>query len=394
MMKKSVNEIIEDQCCGCGACFQVCPQKCISMVQNERGFLMPSVQQNLCIGCGACVRVCPEQNTPSGYEVQQAWAAITKKLEIQKKSTSGGVFSVIAESVLELNGVVFGAAWNNKNCVEHIQVDTSEKLDQIRQSKYVQSNIGNTYQQAENALKNGQHVLFSGTACQIAGLRNYLKKEYSNLITVEVACHGVPSPGLFQKYVAWREQQQGEKLIEYRFRNRDKHETGEHFMACARFKGGVKRYYPIETDPYYDGFMTGKTLRKTCYHCRYKGWQRAADITLSDFWGIEKELKRFPAQHGVSAVLLNTSKAVAMFESLKNHMITVACEPQSVFAHNTSMLQSCSTPEKLRLQTICQQEAVLFAGLSGKLTLKKRLKMWLKRIMPTYVRYVVKRWLV
>ena len=191
----------KEDCCGCEACVQRCPKHCISLFRDNEGFLYPSVNESLCIGCGLCEKVCPILNPLPKRKPLQVFAAKNLNEEVRLASSSGGVFTLLAEHTIRNNGVVFGARFNEKWEVAHGFTDTVEGIADFRSSKYVQSKINGTYQEAEQFLKAGRKVLFSGTPCQIAGLKRFLRKEYTNLITVDFLCHGVPSPGVWESYL-------------------------------------------------------------------------------------------------------------------------------------------------------------------------------------------------
>ena len=188
-------------CCGCGACVQRCPKHCIAMQEDKEGFLYPVINKTKCTNCGLCEKVCPVINQGHCNNPIKTYAAINPKNDVRIASSSGGVFTVLAEDIINSNGVVFGAAFNNEWNVEHTCVENIKDLEKLRGSKYVQSNIGNSYQEAESFLKEGREVLFSGTPCQIAALKLFLRKEYKNLTTVDFVCHGVPSPAVWRKYL-------------------------------------------------------------------------------------------------------------------------------------------------------------------------------------------------
>ena len=192
---------IGKKCCGCNSCAQSCPKQCISMSEDNEGFLYPSVDTNLCVECHLCEKVCPVLNISSGQYPISCYAAKSPDEQIRKESSSGGIFSLLAQKIIENDGVVFGAAFNKKWEVVHCYTETLEGLNSLRGSKYVQSKIGNAYEQVKTFLKNGRLVLFSGTPCQIAGLKTFLRKDYENLITLDFVCHGVPSPGVFRWYL-------------------------------------------------------------------------------------------------------------------------------------------------------------------------------------------------
>ena len=188
-------------CCGCSACYSACPKQCISMVEDEEGFRYPIIDKSKCIDCGLCEKVCPVLNVSNPNKPASIFAFSNKSEDIRLKSSSGGAFSLLAELVLSQGGVVFGAAYDNNWEVAHTYIERIEDLDMLRRSKYVQSRIGDTYKQAKNFLKEGRKVLFTGTPCQISGLRHYLRKDYENLITMDFVCHSAPSPKVWRKFL-------------------------------------------------------------------------------------------------------------------------------------------------------------------------------------------------
>lgn len=385
-MINSVLEITEKSCCGCGSCFQSCPKHCITMQENERGFLLPEVDESLCVNCGLCVRSCPEIEQPKPYSVKKAYAAVARNMPMLKKSTSGGIFGVMSLAVLNQGGVVYGCAWGDNFKAEHIRITAVDDLYLIQQSKYLQSDTANTFVQVKNDLLNNIMVLYSGTACQIAGLRKFLKQEYDNLLTVEVACHGVPSPGLFRKYIDWIEKNTGKKVSDYQFRNKEKHKKGEHYKYCVTFADESKKYGFSKEDAYYGSFLEGRTLRCTCYNCKYKNNERIADIMLSDYWGIEREHKDFPAQNGASAVVLCSDAAIDLFSSIKDSLIFKDSSFEQITKHNHSLVQSSLVDENLRIKTINIDSNDLFTFLKPKFDIKVRVK----NLVPEKLKYFMK----
>lgn len=385
-MTNSVSGITENNCCGCGSCVQSCPKYCISMQENERGFLLPTVDKSLCVNCGLCVSSCPEKEQPEFYSVKKAFAAVAKDMPLLKKSTSGGVFGLLSLAVLKQGGVVYGCAWGDNFKAEHIRIDSAEDLHLIQQSKYLQSDTGKTFAFVKKDLLNDIKVLYSGTACQIAGLRKFLKKNYNNLITLEVACHGVPSPGLFRKYIEWIEQNTGKKVSDYQFRNKEKHRKGEHYKYCVTFDDESKKYGFSWEDAYYGSFLKGRTLRRTCYNCKYKNNERVADVMLSDYWGIEREHKDFPAQNGASAVVLCSDSAMDLFNSIKDALIFKETTFEQIIKHNHSLVQSSSVDENLQIKTINTDLNDLFTSLKPKFDIKVRVK----NLVPEKLKYFMK----
>lgn len=382
----------ENKCCGCGACIQVCPQQCINFIENERGFLVPSINHDKCINCGCCKKICPEITNKLEYKkVENAYAVVSKNFEELKKSTSGGMFAILAEKIIQKNGVVFGAAWEKIDKLSHVKIDKIEDLYKIMKSKYVQSNTKNTFKEAKELLDRNIAVLYSGTACQIAGLKMYLNKEYLNLYTVEVACHGVPSIGLFKKYIEWREKQFNSKVKDCIFRNKDKHQGGEHYKLKMSFENGKTKYFHFQKDPYYNAFINGVSIRKTCYDCKYKKERRIADFTLCDFWGIEKVKKDFPANHGVSAVLLNSNKAKELFNEINEKIYYEEVSKDSIYSHNKSLIMSCDKKNCERFNTLNIDSDLLFEKIKIKISLVSKLKIIIKGFIPEKMLYYLRR---
>ncbi len=210
----------KQDCCGCYACYNCCPVHAISMRQDAEGFWYPEVHADTCVRCGLCATVCPFANKPDDQTLTQAYACYAKDPEEHKTSSSGGVFAILARDVLAEEGVVCGAAFDEAMQVNHLCITSYEELKRLKGSKYVQSRIGNVYSEIRRFLMDGKKVLFSGTACQVAGLKNYLKRDYENLLCVDLICHGVSSPKVWERYL--KELKPGCKIVEMSFRNKSR----------------------------------------------------------------------------------------------------------------------------------------------------------------------------
>lgn len=299
-------------CCGCSSCAQACPRHCIKMKEDVEGFLYPHIEQAVCIDCGKCNRVCPVENAANvdvAASAPGAYVAYAKDDVTRESSSSGGVFSVLAEAVLDKGGVVFGCAFDDVYMAHHIAVKSKEELAALRGSKYLQSRIEKTYTEAERYLKGGRAVLFSGTACQIAGLKCFLGKNYENLLTVDVLCHGVPSPLVWARYLEERKQLQGAAVSHISFR--DKRQGWHRFSLQIQFADHTECRELHGSDPYMKLFLSDICLRPSCYACRFKVMDRPSDITIGDAWGVERHSPEMDDDRGTSVVLTHTDKGNA-----------------------------------------------------------------------------------
>lgn len=283
----------KEDCVGCNACVQRCPKQCISMKEDEQGFLYPKVNFDLCIGCHLCEKVCPVINQSEPRKPLHTYAAKNRDSEVQRTSSSGGVFFALVEYVIiEKQGVVFGARFNDKWEVVHDYAETLEDAKAFKGSKYVQSRIGDNFKKTEDFLKSGRTVLFSGTPCQIAGLRLFLRKDYGEqLILVDIACHGVPSPLIWREYLNYIASQN--KFHEKDIKDisfRDKRNGWQHYgtrIAIDQRKDKKILFEPMPENLYMQGFLKDLYLRPSCYACPAKSGKSHSDITLADFWGIQ-----------------------------------------------------------------------------------------------------------
>lgn len=302
----------EKKCSGCHACFQICPKNCIKMEYSSEGFLYPVADEERCIHCNLCESVCPIlQKKEFSENSTTAYAVINKSEDIRSASSSGGVFSYVAESIILHGGVVFGAAFSEDfHTVKHICVDTVEDLYKLRGSKYLQSTIGNSYKEAETLLKEGRKVLFTGTPCQIAGLYACLKKDYSCLYTADIICHGVPSPKVWDYYLKRKEKDMGAPIKHVSFRN--KCSGWKYYSVELYFSNGETYIAKFRDDLYMKGFLKNLYLRPSCYDCAFKGVKRIADMSLGDFWGIDRVMPQMDDDKGTSLVLVHTQKGKAL----------------------------------------------------------------------------------
>lgn len=308
-------EKIGDACTGCSACANVCPKQAITMLPDSDGFLFPKIDSGICVGCGICEKTCPilnpiELNTEN---IITAYAVQNKDEKIRLDSTSGGAFSAIAQYVLDRNGVVFGAMFDENFDVVHDFVEKTEDLWKLRRSKYVQSRIGYAFKNAKSFLDTGRWVCFSGTPCQIGGLRNVLRKDYEHLILVDIICHSVPSPKMWTCYKESQEKKYNAKIQDVRFREKTYGFSNPTLTIC--FESG-KTYSQGSIDPYLGAF-TGGMSRKSCAQCAFKKKNRLSDFTIYDCWSIGKFNSAMDDNKGTNGVLINSGKACDVFSCIK-----------------------------------------------------------------------------
>lgn len=301
-------------CSGCTACYAICPKRAISFVQNDEGFRFPQIDASLCVGCGACERVCPVLHPAESREPLVCYAAYTRDEKLRLASSSGGLFTEFAKPILENGGVVFGCRLNESLVAEHTKVDSLEGLAALRGSKYVQSDLKDTFREAKAELQAGRQVLFSGTPCQIAGLNHYLNRDYPNLITLEVICHGAPSPAVFEKFKVETERAYGSTVSHLSFRKKEP--SWRRSKLEWQFDGNRSQQEDLYANPYIRAFLSDVSLRSSCYLCSAKGGKSRADVTLGDFWGIETVCPDLDDDKGISAVLLHTQKAQTLWAEI------------------------------------------------------------------------------
>ena len=313
-MNKTIEKISNFDCTGCSACYNKCPNDAIKMVENDEGFKYPQINKLMCINCGQCIDVCPIEH-PVKLNEKFTVYAIRADDSIRIKSSSGGMFSIIAKYILDLKGKVCGASFSNDYMnVYHELINSYSDIQKLRGSKYLQSDINKIYIDIQENLKKGNYILFSGTPCQVAGLYNYLQYDYENLITCDIMCHGVPSPKVYRKYVS--EISSGRKLIKFDFR--EKSYWGWGTASSIFFDDDTVYRNNCFQDNYLVGFLKGLITRKCCSKCKYTSKNRIGDFTLGDFWGCEKINPELNDKKGTSLVFVNTVKASKIFFNVKN----------------------------------------------------------------------------
>lgn len=307
------------KCCGCAACVAACPKNCISMKYDEDGFLYPVVNQKDCIDCKRCEQACPFLH-PAGRIAYKprAYGVVAKDDSLVWSSSSGGLFSVLSKKILNQGGCVFGAAFSDdyRNVVQ-CKTENADQLSEIRGSKYVQSSTQQSFIDAKAELAKGRLVLYSGTPCQIAGLKNFLGREYDKLILVDVICHGTPSVKLWQKYALWQEHYRHGTITSVSFRHK---KDGQSSFGTEGTDTNGWYYNSFNRDPYVKMFLKNICLRESCYRCTVKESGSNADITLGDFWGVEGIAPNLDNTKGVSLALIHSPKGQRLFDSVEEEI--------------------------------------------------------------------------
>lgn len=309
-------------CCGCQACAIICPKSCIYMVDDKEGFEYPEVDKDLCIECGLCEKVCPVINQGKLRSPLNVYASINSDNEIRIKSSSGGIFTPIAQKIIVGGGVVFGACWDENWLVHHTYIDNLNELEKFRGSKYIQSNINKCFIDVRKFLKLDRKVLFSGTPCQIAGLKRYLGREYDNLLCVEVVCHGLPSPKVWMDYLKYlrrkNEDIANNKIVAISFRDKV---TGWHkfsFSISCSVNQHVKVVFKetFNKNSYMKGFLNNLYLRPSCHQCPARSGKSGSDIAIADYWGVSNKNFQLDDDKGTSLVLIYTAKGQEIYDAL------------------------------------------------------------------------------
>ena len=362
-MLKYIETQDESLCCGCRACEQVCPVKAITIRNNQAGFLYPALREDVCIECKLCETVCPAMNKPKTNKPINVYAVQHKNSEILKESSSGGVFRLLADKIIKSGGCVVGCKWDENYQPVLSIADTIAELLPMQGSKYLSSNTLDVYTQVEKRLKKGQTVLFTGAPCQCAGMINYLRKNYDNLITADFLCHGMPSQQIFDHYLDEIEKHLlinsrdkknygivsgtlKRKITSYKFRDKEKKGWGIVSSYTWIHDGKECKHYRVGmTDDYICGFLKGYFNRYSCYSCSFRGEDRFTDFTFCDYWGVQKYHQELVSSNGVSAVTVNTSRGVAYVDQIQDEAIWIQTETNKVAKENPTLVHG--EPERI-----------------------------------------------
>lgn len=373
-------------CCGCHACYNICPKNAIEMIEDEKGFKYPKINKEKCIECNLCIKVCPIINKKVMENNIMAYACYNKNEEELKHSSSGGMFILLAKEILKRNGVVFGAYLDKNYNVQHGYIENKKDIKIFMGSKYVQSNIGETYRNVKYFLEKERYVLYTGTPCQIEGLKTYLGKDYDKLYTQDIICHGVPSPLVWEKYKEYRKNMDKNNPIKINFR--DKNNGWNDFSMSFIYKND-KYIASHNDDLFMNAFLKNTILRDSCYKCNFKNKYRISDITLADYWGVNEVEPQMMNDSGVSLVLVNSSKGRELFRLIKNNIIYKETNLDEAIKYNPSFSNS-SKMDKNRDKFFKNINKIDFAELVKKYTSKssiyKQIINKCKKIIKTIIK--------
>lgn len=324
----------KEECCGCGACGDVCPVGAIHMVMDKEGFRYPEIDEKTCIKCGKCERICPIKGASRGKDASYSGDAENsyfgiraKERELRLASSSGGMFPLLADYVFRRQGVVYGAAYDQDMGVAHREAHNREELKALKRTKYVQSDLTGVYRRIRQQLEEGSWVLFCGTPCQAHALRLFLGRTYPKLIVADLVCYGAPSPGIWLSYVRYLERRQGGKMTAFSFRDK---RAGDNGHTCAYVIGGREHAGSLNADIYCRMYFTNHSIRPSCHACGYCTVDRGSDFTLGDFWGIGKVRPDMDDGMGTSMVILHTGLARELWEEVKGETDWFPCGREDV----------------------------------------------------------------
>lgn len=369
-------------CCGCTACQSVCPKDAISMKPDELGFLYPQVDADRCINCGLCEKVCDfVKHQPCDFPddtLVNVYAACHRDEAVVNASQSGGVFTALSDLILGEGGVIYGAAFNDDYTVSHTRAASQEERNRLRGSKYVQSDMKDCFRQVYSDLKDGVEVLFTGTPCQVAGLKSYIPESlHVNLTTIDIVCHGVPSPAIWKDYHKYRTAQAGCREVNFR----DKSLKGwKAHVESFTGNDDVKRYFKTFSTLFYTELMH----RDSCYSCPYNVFERSSDITISDFWGVGEVKESFDGNQGTSLMICRTEKGKELFDKAQNRIEAGECvlTKQFIKRYNPNMLAPTRQPEDRSEFVRCYRDKglIYIAKRWGDLGLRYKIRMFINKV--------------
>ena len=390
-MKNILESLPLGNCCGCGACINACPTQALFFSKDDYGFVRPQIDNTKCVECGKCIRTCPQYNEIEASKPKQVLAALNKNEAVVFKSSSGGIFYALAESIILEGGCVFGVTLDDRFMVKHICVERIEDLPQLQKSKYVQSYMGDCYKQALQKLKGGKKVLFSGTPCQVAAMKSLANGKYTDaLILVDVVCHGIPSQTFWGDYVATLSKKFG-SLKEYVFCYKRKIRNGMNKYVSYTMKKRKKVVKNWPQDSYNCFFMQSKNYQESCYSCKFAKPERVSDLTLCDYWSWDKYHKNdFPTCSTVSGICVNTDAGEKILDKIVGKLILVESSFDNLAAHNGCLLRPTLKPND-RENFLQEWKSKGFEFIEQKFEKKNRMRI-LKSRLQMYVPESFKLW--
>lgn len=367
----------KEKCTGCSACFNVCPKQAITMQSDELGNIYPVIDKSKCINCGLCKKICPQLNDIPSIKPQKTYALYSKDVKKRMASTSGAAATIFGENIIANGGIVYGVSnlyFNNE--FKFIRIDNAKDLDKIKGSKYVHAHVGTAFKDVKKDLIAGKTVMFVGTPCQIAGLKGFLMKDYGNLITVDIICHGVPSQQLFFEQL----KQYGiscSEIYEVSFRN------NERYCLTIYDKNKEKIFSkPSSLIPYFRNFLQGNIFRENCYSCKYAKSERISDITIGDFWGLDNNCKiKDDINKGISLVLVNSPKGLKLFENIKSKCVFEERTLEEAVNGNKQLQHPMSKNRKYDIFVNNYKKLGFKKTMKKMLSLKDKLKILIKKIL-------------
>ena len=337
-----------NECTGCYACSSICAKSAITMTFNDEGFVYPVINESICVDCGMCEKVCPNNNIVEKWKTTQPYLAWNNNYVIRRLSSSGGIFSAIAEEIITRRGVVCGAAYDNEMTVKHLIIDKIEDLSLLRGSKYTQSLVGDVFTKVKKILNNDRWVYFVGTPCQVAGLKNFLKKDYNKLITSDLVCHGVPSGELLKEQIKCIEKRIGKQIKDFNFRA--KHRMGQTQDVLLSFSGQenirclISKFKNFEILPYCYGFRNNSIIRENCYQCKYTSIERVGDISLADFWNVKEWFPGVKRSPGCSLILVNSERGREIINDLRGNITLLETTIAAAISKHAQLKYPLSRP--------------------------------------------------
>lgn len=383
----------EKNCCGCMACFTVCPKKCITQKNGNLGAVFPEVNMDTCVNCGKCETVCPMLNkVKNNPTTDETYAALSNNSEVLFGGSSGGMFETFAATLIKDGYTVYGAAFGNDLKLKCTAANGIDELRPLRKSKYLQSSVCEKYEEIKNKLENGENVLFVSTPCQNAALKLFLNKQYNNLITVDFLCHGVPSQDFFDDCIKYAENKENIKITNFEFRTKKKNGTTPHYYTVTykkKAKEKKKTGYYFEF-PFYAAFQQYVTLRESCYDCKFAGKDRVTDITISDFHDIDKYIKGINRFSGVSTVFIHTEKGKQLFKSCSDSLNTYKLDLSMLINDKVCFCGGTKRPKNREEFIKCYENGGVQALVDNYLSPKFYRKQKIYYSLPSFLRKILR----